>query len=102
MRPVLLVCLCALVLAPTRLGGQATGRVSGSPPAWLTKPRISPLSEAGWSDEQRALVATYSRDGRVGNDLKTFLIHPELVKGVMSLLNYLAGESTLLHGTASS
>jgi alkylhydroperoxidase family enzyme len=57
-------------------------------------PRIRPVPEAEWTDVHRSLAATYWHDGPVPNYFRTFLTHPELVKGVMPFEQY------ILHGTA--
>ena len=57
-------------------------------------PRIRPVPEAEWTDVHRSLVASYWHDGPVPNYFRTFLIHPELIKGVMPFEQY------ILHGTA--
>ena len=57
-------------------------------------PRVRPLPESEWTDVHRSLVATYWHDGPVANYFRSFLNHPELVKGVMPFEQY------ILHGTA--
>jgi len=47
------------------------------------------------TDEQRALQASYQPTFGDGADLRTLLIHPELVKGVLPFANYILAESTL-------
>ena len=64
-------------------------------PVALTKPRITPLSEAQWTDVHRQLIAKFSRDGRADNALKTMLQLPELVDGLMPLTTYVSEESSL-------
>jgi 4-carboxymuconolactone decarboxylase len=73
----------------------------------LPTPRILPLPEGQWTDLHRELVKTYGRDGpvnnvtnvanfaNVANDFRTFLNHPDLVKGVLPFANYISSESTL-------
>ena len=57
-------------------------------------PRVRPLPESEWTEVHRSLVATYWHDGPVANYFRSFLNHPELVKGVMPFEQY------ILHGTA--
>jgi 4-carboxymuconolactone decarboxylase len=57
-------------------------------------PRIRPVPEAEWTDVHRSLVAGYWHDGPLPNYFRTFLTHPELIKGVMPFEQY------ILHGTA--
>ena len=58
-------------------------------------PRIQPLPEAAWTDIHRELVKSFARDGSVTNEFRTFLNHPDLVKGALPFANYISGESTL-------
>ena len=64
-------------------------------PRRLTKPRISPLPEAQWTDVHRQLVTKFSRDGRADNGLATLLHLPPLVEAVLPYTIYLSEESTL-------
>jgi len=57
-------------------------------------PRVRPLPDSEWTDLHRSLAATYWHDGPVSNYFRSFLNHPELVKGVMPFEQY------ILHGTA--
>jgi 4-carboxymuconolactone decarboxylase len=57
-------------------------------------PRIRPVPEAEWTDVHRSLVASHWHDGPVPNYFRTFLAHPDLIKGVMPFEHY------ILHGTA--
>ena len=59
------------------------------------EPRLRPVAAPTFTDEQRALVATYSGVFGTDSDLKTLLLHPELVKGVLPFANYILSESTL-------
>ena len=57
------------------------------------EPRMSPVPVL--TEEQQSLAATYGRVfGRLG-DLRTLLVHPELVKGVLPFANYILADSTL-------
>lgn len=62
--------------------------------AALAKPQIAPLPESSWTQEQRDMVAMYWK-GPVGNDVRTFLNHPTLVKGISPFAEYILNESTL-------
>jgi 4-carboxymuconolactone decarboxylase len=84
------------VLAPRHTRAQAIpDRPGGAQPVSLKKSRVVPLPEAQWNEAQRKMVATFSRDGRADNALKTLLNVPELVEAVMPFTNYLTGESSL-------
>ncbi len=62
--------------------------------AAMAKPQIAPLAESAWSPEQQAMVAAYWK-GPVGNDVRTFINHPTLVKGIAPFADYILNESTL-------
>ena len=59
------------------------------------EPRIRPIAGNAQSEEQRALTSTYSGAFGTGADLRTLLVHPEMVKGVLPFANYILSESTL-------
>ena len=58
-------------------------------------PRVPPLPEAEWTDEQRALVEKYAPNGNPGNALKTLIRVPTLADTIFPLLTYVADASTL-------
>lgn len=89
--------LAAIVLAAAwQAAGVASGRLDRPAPAVsLIKARVAPIDESAWTDAERALVSTYALKGVADNRLRTFLNHPELVKGVMPFANYVATASTL-------
>ena len=60
----------------------------------MAAPRIMPLAESAWTDEQKAVVAEFWK-GAVGNDVKTFVTNPELVRGVAPFANYITTDTTL-------
>ena len=62
----------------------------------LREPRVPPLPEAEWTDEQRALVETYATDGNPGNALRTLVRVPALADRVFPFMGYIARDSTLL------
>ena len=95
-RPLLVMSVALLPLAPAGPSGQAVPARPGSAErVRLTKPRILPLPEAQWTDVHMKLVAKYSHDGLVGNDFRTLLNIPEMVDAVMPFHNYLSEESSL-------
>ena len=61
----------------------------------LEVPRVTPLLESEWTDEQRALVEKYAPGGNPGNALKTLIRVPALADRFMPLLTYVANDSTL-------
>ncbi len=87
----------AVVAAQPRAeaGAQAAAPVSTARSSSTGQPRIPPVAEATRTAEQRALAAEYGRRGVAGNDLRTLLVHPELVKGVMPFASYVTDGSTL-------
>lgn len=84
------------VAVPGQLGGQGMpDRPGGARPVGLSKPRISPLPEAQWTDAHKALVAKYVPDGRPGNAFKTLLTVPALLNSIVPLQNYITRDSSL-------
>ena len=59
------------------------------------EPRLDPLPESEWTEEQRALFAPLRRDGRVINILTTLGRNPELFKAFLGYGAYLLNTSTL-------
>ena len=62
----------------------------------LHEPRITPLPDTEWTDEQRALVERYAPEVRIGNGFRTMLRVPELVEAVMPFVLYTTIDSTLV------
>jgi 4-carboxymuconolactone decarboxylase len=96
-RPLIRVCLILLACTTVRLGSQAVpDRPGGSRPVMLTKPRISPLPEARWTDEHKQRIAKFLPAGaRPSNSFRTLLNVPELVDRTMTLYNYITQDSSL-------
>ena len=61
----------------------------------LEEPRVSPLPESEWTDEQRAVVEKYAPDGNPGNALRTLIRVPALADRVFPFMGYIARDSTL-------
>jgi 4-carboxymuconolactone decarboxylase len=59
------------------------------------EPRLPPLPEAEWSEEQRALLMPLRRDGRVYNIFATLARHPKLLKRWLPFANHLLFKSSL-------
>ncbi len=57
-------------------GPNAHGTVSGDAPMRLDEPRIQPLVEAEWNDQQRELLEPLARDGRLYNVFRTWRSTP--------------------------
>ena len=91
------VCLVLLVCASVRLGSQALpDRPGGSRPVTLTKPRISPLPEAQWTEEHKQRIARFLPAGtRPGNSFRTLLNVSELVDRTMTFHAYVTQDSSL-------
>lgn len=86
----------ALWLTALPLAGQATIEMPGSrQPRAPSTPRIAPLPETQWTDEQRQLAVKFARGGRSDNGLRTLLRLPALVEAVMPYTMYLTHESSL-------
>ena len=61
----------------------------------LDAPRVPPLPEAEWTDEQRAVVERYAPDGNPGNALRTLIRVPALADRVFPFMRYMTRDSTL-------
>jgi 4-carboxymuconolactone decarboxylase len=63
----------------------------------LSKPRVTPLPEAEWTDEARAMIAPTRAmaGGKVFNIFSTLAHHPELLKRWMVFANHVLVKSTL-------
>ena len=61
----------------------------------LDEPRVPPLPESEWTDEQRAVVERYAPDGNPGNALRTLARVPALADRVFPFMRYIADDSTL-------
>jgi 4-carboxymuconolactone decarboxylase len=59
------------------------------------KPRILPLEEKDWNDEQRQLLAPMAQAGRVANIFKTLARHPKLLKRWLPFANHILFKSSL-------
>jgi len=94
--PLLSACVGLLVLASIELGGQVLpDRPGGARPVQLSKPRISPLPEAQWTEAHKELVARYVAEGPPGNAFKTLLNIPALLNSVVPLQHYITRDSSL-------
>lgn len=84
-------------MAPGRLAGQPLpDRPGGLRPVQLSKPRISPLPEAQWTDEHKQRIVKFLPIGaRPGNSFRTLLNVPELVDHTMTFHNYITQDSSL-------
>ena len=77
--------LAGVVLASAAAAGGQT------PPA---APRLTPLPETRWTDEQRKVAEAFAADG-MRNAVMTWLHHPGLAQALMPHLRYITRESTL-------
>jgi 4-carboxymuconolactone decarboxylase len=59
------------------------------------QPRIAPVPDSQWTEDQRALAAKFGDAGVPSNDLRTYLHHPVLAKNIMPFERYISNESTL-------
>ena len=74
-----LIIFCAAVLLST---------------AAAAAPKIAPVPESAWTDEQRELAATFGKDG-ITNEFRTFLSHPQFIRGVFPFENYIFTDTEL-------
>ena len=61
----------------------------------LSAPRISPLAEAEWTNEQREVVEKYEADGFAGSALRTLARVPALADRTFPFMRYVSRDSTL-------
>jgi alkylhydroperoxidase family enzyme len=61
----------------------------------LSGPRIPPLSESEWNEEQREMLEGLRRDGQVYNIFATLARHPELLKRWLVFAGHVLSKSTL-------
>ncbi|QUD86523.1 carboxymuconolactone decarboxylase family protein [Phenylobacterium montanum] len=62
----------------------------------LTKPRIAPVAEGDWTDEQRELVAPMADRGAILNIFRTFLNKPAAMKGFLGWGSYILSKKNSL------
>ena len=60
----------------------------------LAAPKIAPVPKSAWTAEQRELAAMFP-NGPTGNALGTFLIDPELVRGIYPFASYIMADTML-------
>jgi glucose/arabinose dehydrogenase/alkylhydroperoxidase family enzyme len=65
------------------------------PPDRLTSPRLPPLPETEWTEQQRAGYDLYASEGHSGSVLRTLIRVPALADGIFPLMQYISRESTL-------
>ena len=96
-RQLIRVSLILLVFTSVQLGSQPLpDRPGESRPVALTKPRISPVPEAQWTDEHKQRIAKFlPANARPDNSFRTLLNVPELVDRTMTLYNYVTQNSSL-------
>ena len=61
----------------------------------LTEPRVPPLPEAEWTEDQRAAFERHEADGHSINVLRTLVRVPALADRILPFARYLAQETTL-------
>ncbi|HXU07479.1 MAG TPA: carboxymuconolactone decarboxylase family protein [Blastocatellia bacterium] len=64
-------------------------------PMPLTDPRIPPLPESEWNEEQKDLLESLRRDGHVYNIFATLARHPQLLKRWLVFAGHVLSKSTL-------
>ncbi len=57
-------------------------------------PRVGPVPESSWTDEQRAIVAQFASSGMT-NAIATYLHYPTLAQALLAHERYISNESTL-------
>ena len=62
----------------------------------LKEPRLKPLAESEWSEEQRKILSYYRRkSGKIYNIFLTMARHPKMMKKWQPFVEYILEESTL-------
>ncbi len=59
------------------------------------KPRVEPLAESRWTEEERKLLEPLRRGGKIFNIFATLARHPKLLKNWLVFGNHVLGGSTL-------
>lgn len=62
----------------------------------LTAPRVKPLQDSEFNEEQKELVKTLSRNGKVFNIFRTLLHYPVLFKNWLKYANYVLSKKSTL------
>ncbi len=83
----------ALVLLVGCLVGSAA--FADEPRTRLSEPRLPPLQEREWTEEQRALLGPSEERGQLYNIQRTLARHPPLMKAWRPFGGYILGRSTL-------
>jgi len=84
-----------LLLVMTLVGGNSRQKGTKKP-FRLKEPRLAPLTEAQWSEEQIKLLAPFKdEDGKVLNVIATLARHPKLFEHFMTFALYILQEQTL-------
>ena len=61
----------------------------------MQSPRVNPVQEEDWSEEQRAVFGSAKMGGRILNIFKTLANHPKLGKRWLVFANHIMGKSTI-------
>jgi 4-carboxymuconolactone decarboxylase len=61
----------------------------------LKEPRLKPLAQSEWTEEQQKILAPLIRDGRVYNIFSTMARHPKMAEKWLTFGTYILRESTL-------
>jgi alkylhydroperoxidase family enzyme len=61
----------------------------------LKEPRIKPLAESEWTEEQRKILTPLKRDGRTLNIYGTIARHPKMMQRWLPFISYVLRDSTL-------
>ena len=61
----------------------------------LKEPRLKPLAQEEWTEEQQKLLTSRLRNGRVLNVFSTMARHPKMAEAWLTFASYILGRSTL-------
>jgi 4-carboxymuconolactone decarboxylase len=87
--------LLGLIVLSLGLVGCATFKSGKEERVRLKEPRIKPLAQSEWNEEQKKILAPMVRDGRVYNIFSTMARHPKMTEKWLTFGTYILRESTL-------
>ena len=75
--------------------GCSSLREGGQERVRLKEPRVKPLAESEWTEEQREILTPLKREGRTLNIYATIAGHPKMTQNWLPFISYVLRESTL-------
>jgi 4-carboxymuconolactone decarboxylase len=94
-----LICIVLIVIPCLCFGQDPAKKISTQPGddsrSLLREPRIKPLPESEWTEEQQKVLNPFKTDGRILNIYKTLARHPKMAEKFFTFGGYILRESTL-------